>query len=197
MIDFKKEHQEYIINIKRKKNKIIITRILILIIFFLLWEIAGNLKWIDPFLTSTPSRMWKSLVQVYNEGTLFTHIWVTCFETILGFILGTILGTLVAILLWWSDFLCKVLDPYLVVLNALPKVALAPIIIFWVGNGKKAIIIVALLISIVVTIISVLNGFNEVDEDKNKTFENLWCIKMANINSSYNSSFYTNFNICS
>lgn len=168
MIDFKKEHQEYIINIKRKKNKIIITRILILIIFFLLWEIAGNLKWIDPFLTSTPSRMWKSLVQVYNEGTLFTHIWVTCFETILGFILGTILGTLVAILLWWSDFLCKVLDPYLVVLNALPKVALAPIIIFWVGNGKKAIIIVALLISIVVTIISVLNGFNEVDEDKIK-----------------------------
>lgn len=168
MVDFQKEHDIYIKSIETKKRKIIITRILILIAFFLLWEIAGDLKWIDPFLTSTPSRMWKSLVKIYKEGTLFLHIGITCYETILGFILGTVLGTLIAILLWWSDFLCKVLDPYLVVLNALPKVALAPIIIFWVGNGKKAIILVALLISIVVTTIGVLNGFNEVDEDKIK-----------------------------
>ncbi|PRR76897.1 putative aliphatic sulfonates transport permease protein SsuC [Clostridium liquoris] len=168
MVDFQKEHDIYIKSIETKKRKIIITRILILILFFLLWEIAGDLKWIDPFLTSTPSRMWKSLVKIYNEGTLFRHIGITCFETIVGFILGTVLGALVAVLLWWSDFLCKVLDPYLVVLNALPKVALAPIIIFWVGNGQKAIIIVALLISVVVTTISVLNGFNEVDEDKIK-----------------------------
>ncbi len=74
--------------------------------------------------------MWKSLVKIYSEGTLFKHIWITCYETILGFIYGTLLGTFIAILLWWSDFACKVLDPYIVVLNALPKVALAPIIIF-------------------------------------------------------------------
>jgi len=168
MIDFNQERKNYIENVKKTKLKITLTRLFILISFFALWEIAGQLKWIDPFLTSTPSRMWKSLLKIYSEGTLFKHILVTCFETTIGFLLGTILGTLVAILLWWSDFWCKVLDPYLVVLNALPKVALAPIIIFWVGNGMKAIIMVALLISIVVTIIGVLNGFKEVDEDKIK-----------------------------
>ncbi|MBU3090981.1 ABC transporter permease [Clostridium sp. CM028] len=162
------EQKNYIKNVKREKYTIIFTRIIILIVFFSLWEIAGRLKWIDSFLTSTPSKMYNSFIQIYNEGTLLTHISVTCFETITGFLLGTILGALIAVLLWWSDFVSKVLDPYLIVLNALPKVALAPIIIFWVGNGVKAIIVIALLISIVVTIISILSGFREVDEDKIK-----------------------------
>lgn len=181
-MDFKKEHELFISNIKKTKNKITLTRFLILIVFFVLWEVAGDLKWIDPFLTSTPSRMWKSLVKIYSEGTLFHHIWITCFETIVGFILGTVLGTLVAILLWWSDFLCKVLDPYIVVLNALPKVALAPIIIFWAGNGKTSIIIIALLISVVVTTIGVLNGFNEVDKDKIKLLKTFGASKIQILN---------------
>lgn len=172
------EHKNYIKNIKREKYTIIFTRILILIIFFSLWEIAGRLKWIDPFLTSTPSKMYKSFLQIYAEGTLFSHIFVTCFETIIGFLLGTILGAFIAILLWWSDFISKVLDPYLIVLNALPKVALAPIIIFWVGNGIKAIIVIALLISIVVTIISILNGFKEVDKDKIKLLKTFGASKL-------------------
>lgn len=163
-----KEHTEYIKSIKKRNTEVLILRVIILASIFILWEIAGDLKWIDPFLTSTPSRMVKSLIKIYNEGTLFTHIWITCWETILGFSLGTLLGTLVAVLLWWSEFVSRVLDPYLVVLNALPKVALGPIIIFWVGNGVKAIILMALLISIVVTIISVLSGFNGVDQDKVK-----------------------------
>ncbi|AWZ49190.1 ABC transporter permease [Hathewaya limosa] len=162
------EHQKYLLGVKKDHRKVAFTRIMILIVLFGLWEIAGDLKWIDPFLISTPSRMVKSLIKIYNEGTLFRHILVTCGETIIGFLLGTILGTLIAILLWWSDFLCRVLDPYLVVLNALPKIALAPIIIFWVGNGISAIVVIALLISIVVTIISVLSGFKEVDKDKIK-----------------------------
>ncbi|MBU5485422.1 ABC transporter permease [Clostridium sp. MSJ-11] len=178
MIDFRKEHENFVSGVKRRNISITLVRILLLISFFLLWEISGRLNWIDPFLTSTPSRMWKSFIKIYNEGTLFVHIWVTCFETILGFLLGTLLGTLAAILLWWSDFLSKVLDPYLVVLNALPKIALAPIIIFWVGNGIKAIILVALLISIVVTIISVLNGFKEVDEDKIKLLKTFGASKL-------------------
>lgn len=168
MVNPSYEHEQYIKNVKRKKRNIVITRIIILIAIFALWEIAGDLNWIDPFLTSTPSRMWKCLVKIYSEGTLFRHILITCYETILGFLLGTILGTIIAVLLWCSDFASKVMDPYLVVLNALPKVALAPIIIFWVGNGLPAIILIALLISIVTTIISVLNGFKEVDEDKIK-----------------------------
>jgi len=122
--------------------------------------------------------MYESFMQIYTEGTLITHIFITCFETIIGFVLGTILGTFIAILLWWSDFVSKVLDPYLIVLNALPKVALAPIIIFWVGNGIKAIIVIALLISIVVTVISVLNGFKEVDEDKIKLLKTFGASKL-------------------
>lgn len=168
MLQQSDEHRKYLQNVKINKRKIIITQIIILIVFFAWWEISGDIGLVDPFLTSTPSRMIKSLMKIYNEGTLFRHILITCGETILGFLLGTILGTIIAVLLWWSDFISKVLDPYLVVLNALPKVALAPIIIFWVGNGIGAIIIIALLISIVVTIIGVLNGFKSVDEDKIK-----------------------------
>ena len=166
IINMEKEHEVYLKKAKRNKWKIGIIRIAILVIFIALWEVAAKLKLIDPFLTSSPSRIVKSLISFVNGGTLFRHIWVTCYETIIGFMLGTILGVIIAIILWASKTASKVLDPYLVVLNALPKVALAPIIIFWVGNGTPAIITIALLISIVTTIISVLTGFNEVDEGK-------------------------------
>jgi NitT/TauT family transport system permease protein len=178
MINESLEHKQYLKELKRTNTKIIITRLVILVAFFVLWEVAGYFKWIDPFLTSTPSRMWKSLVKIYNEGSLFIHILVTVYETILGFFLSTILGAIIAILLWWSDFANKVLDPYIVVLNALPKVALAPIIIFWMGNGMKAIVLVAILISIVVTVISVLNGFKEVSEDKIKLLKTFGATKL-------------------
>lgn len=169
-----KEHELYVKKVKRDKLKVTLFRILILLGFIVVWELAADMKWIDPFLTSSPSRMFKSFLSFYEDGTILRHIWVTCYETILGFSLGTILGTIIAIALWWFPFTAKVLDPYLVVLNALPKVALAPIIIFWVGNGTSAIIVIALLISIVITIISVFTGFQEVDREKillMKTFQ--------------------------
>ncbi|NLZ47705.1 MAG: ABC transporter permease [Clostridiales bacterium] len=172
------EHKQYLKKIKSYNRKVVFTQIAILALFFVLWEVLADFKILDPFLTSSPSRIIKSLVEIYNEGTLFKHIWITCYETVLGFILGTILGTVIAIILWWSDFISKVLEPYLVVLNALPKVALAPIIIFWVGNGMKAIVIIALLISIVVTIITVLSGFQEVDKDKVKLLKTFGASKV-------------------
>ena len=168
------EHELYIKKLKKEKLKITFFRIFILITFICLWETLADLKIIDPFLTSSPSRMLSSLIDFIKEGTIWTHIWVTSYETILGFVLGTVIGTIFAIILWWYPSTSKILDPYLVVLNALPKVALAPIIIFWVGNGTTAIIVIALLISLVTTIISVLTGFNEVDKDKlllMKTFQ--------------------------
>ena len=168
-----KEHERYLKKVKKNQLNIAITRIVILIAFILLWEIAADNKWIDPFLTSSPSRIVNSLITFVKKGNLVRHIIVTCYETILGFTLGTILGTIIAIFLWISPFMSKVLDPYLVVLNALPKVALAPIVIFWVGNGTKAIIVIALLISIVTTIITVLTGFNEVDKGKLKLMKTL------------------------
>lgn len=178
MSNISKEHKEYLNGVKRRKRYIIITRLLILFIFFVLWEILGDYKIIDPFLTSTPSRMLKSFIKIYNEGSLVRHITITCYETIIGFTLGTFMGTLIAVILWWSDFLCKVLDPYIVVLNALPKVALGPIIIFWAGNGMKAIIIMALLISVISTIISMLGGFREVEEDKIKLLKTFGASKL-------------------
>ncbi len=182
MINESLEHKKYLKEVKSKNRKIVITRLIILIAFFVLWEAAGYFKWVDPFLTSTPSRMWKSLIKIYGEGTLFKHILITCFETVLGFLLSTALGALIAILLWWSDFANRVLDPYIVVLNALPKVALAPIIIFWVGNGMRAIVLVTILISIVATIIGVLNGFKEVNEDKIKLLKTFGASKLQVLN---------------
>jgi NitT/TauT family transport system permease protein len=161
-----KEHELYLKNLKRDKIKITIYRISILVVLIALWEILADLKIIDPFLTSSPSRIVKSIISFTKEGTIINHILVTCYETIVGFVLGTIVGTIMAIILWSFPTVSKVLDPYLVVLNALPKVALAPIVIFWVGNGMSAIIVITLLISIVTTIISVLTGFNEVDSGK-------------------------------
>lgn len=160
------EHELYLKKVKKTKREILISRILILVIFIALWQIAANFKWIDPFLTSSPSRVVTSFISLYEDGSLFKHIGVTCYETILGFSLGEIFGVLIAVMLWSCPRVSKILDPYLVVLNALPKVALAPIIIFWIGNGMSAIIVIALLISVVTTIISVLTGFNEIDKEK-------------------------------
>lgn len=169
-----KGHEEYIKSVKKNKIKLTVFRIAILVIFIGLWEVAARVGWIDPFLTSSPTRIVKCFIKFAQEGTILNHIWVTCYETIIGFTLGTVLGTIIAIILWACPFTAKVLDPYLVVLNALPKIALAPIVIFWVGNGTTAIIVITLLISIVTTIISVLTGFNEVDSGKlllMKTFQ--------------------------
>lgn len=167
------EHINYIKKIKRRNQLIIFTRIIILVLFILQWEITARLKIVDPFLVSQPSKIINVMFKLLNEGQLLRHIYITCLETIIGFVVGTLIGTLIAIILWWSDFLNKVLEPYLVVLNALPKIALGPILIFWIGNGQPAIIIIALTISLIVTILSVLAGFNEVDEDKIKLVKTL------------------------
>lgn len=176
-----KEHLEYIKKVKKDTIKVALFRVGLLILFISLWEILADLKVLDSFLTSSPSRIVNSLTDFIKEGTLLKHILITCYETILGFTLGTILGALIAIILWAFPFVSRVLEPYLVVLNALPKVALAPIIIFWVGNGITAIITIALLISIVTTIITVLTGFNEVDKGKLKLMETLKASKFQTL----------------
>lgn len=166
MNNITEEHELYLKKLERTKRQIVLSRILILVVFIALWQVAAVFKWIDPFLTSSPTRVIGSFIGLYEDGSLFKHIGITCYETILGFSLGTILGVFIAIILWWCPRVSKILDPYLVVLNALPKVALAPIIIFWIGNGMPAIIVIALLISVITTIISVLTGFNEIDKEK-------------------------------
>jgi len=153
---------------KRRRRHVMITSakvgILLFIIFF--WEFAARASLIDPFITSSPSRVMDTLVGLSLSGELWRHLAATVMEAAAGFILGTVFGTLVAIALWCSDFLCQVLEPYLVILNALPKIALGPVFIVWLGAGKTAIIVITLSVSIVVAILEVLGGFLSTDKEK-------------------------------
>lgn len=162
-----KERKEYLRKLKRDKFLIRFTQVMILVTFIIAWELLANFGIIDSFIASKPSKIAQTFISMLSEG-LMMHIGITCLETLIGFFLGTVIGTLIATLLWWSPFLSKVLSPYLVVLNSLPKVALGPIIIVWVGAGMPAIITMALAISLVVTILEMLNGFNSTDEEQIK-----------------------------
>lgn len=117
------ERKKYLKKQKTKKIMILFIQILILVIFLSLWETLANKGIIDSFITSQPSRIIKTFLNLFSND-LSKHILVTTYETVIGFLIGTILGVLIAIILWWSDFLSKVFEPYLVVLNSLPKVAL-------------------------------------------------------------------------
>lgn len=166
--EMSKEHKDFLDRLNRKRIYVRVTQIAILIAFFLLWEIAANAGLIDPFITSQPSRMLQTTINLHRDRSLYIHIGYTLMETIVGFVVGTVIGILLAIMLWWSEFLARVLEPYLVVINSLPKIALGPIILVWIGAGPQAIIAMALIISLVVTTIGVHNGFKEVDPDKIK-----------------------------
>ena len=141
------------------------TQILILLFIIILWEYLSSKNIINAFIYSSPSRVIKTIIDLYKTNNLFNHIWVTIYETIISFSLATIIGTFIAIMLWYSKFLYKVMDPYLTVLNSLPKVALGPIIIILCGANIKSIIIMALLISLIITIANVYAGF--ISTDKN------------------------------
>ena len=161
------ERKKYLKKNKITKVSILLTQITIVILFIALWEILADKGIIDSFITSKPSRMLKTFMNLSQNG-LLEHLGVTCYETIVGFSLGAILGVIIAIILWWSKFLSKVAEPFLVVLNSLPKIALGPVIIIWVGAGTPAIIVMALAISLIVTILEILNGFLNTEEEKIK-----------------------------
>ena len=158
------ERKRYLKKLRLNKLYIRITQILILVMFIVLWEVLANVGVIDSFITSKPSKIVATFINMLSNG-LLEHIGITCLETLIGFLLGTTIGTLIASILWWSPFLSKVASPYLIVLNSLPKVALGPIIIVWVGAGMPAIITMALAISLIVTILEMLNGFMSTDEN--------------------------------
>lgn len=164
--NFSKEHQKFIKREKTKTFFIHLSRILLLIFIIGLWELSANKNWIDPFITSSPSRVIKQIVELYESGTLFMHITTTLNETILAFLFSTVIGLAVAVVLYLITPLRRVLEPYLIVLNSLPKIALGPLIIIWVGVGTKAIVAMGILICVVITIINLLNGYLEVSNEK-------------------------------
>jgi NitT/TauT family transport system permease protein len=161
-----KEHEEYLKSIKKERNFIRITQILIFVFGIIFWETAAQKNIIDTFLTSSPGAILELIVKFINDGSLFRHLFISTMETIGGFFAGTLGGLLIAILLWWFRRLALILDPYIVILNSLPKTALAPIIILWVGMGYSGIIATAASISIVVTTMTLYTGFNGVERDK-------------------------------
>jgi NitT/TauT family transport system permease protein len=164
-------HQKYIDSLKREKRWVRFYQIVIFVLFFSLWEVASQRNWIDPLLFSSPTKIWNLLVDKIQDGTLIANIGITLTETVFGFILGTFLGTLLAAILWWSPFLSKVLDPYLVILNSMPKVALGPILIVALGPGFSSIIAMGAIISIIITTIVVYTAFKEVDPNYLKVLQ--------------------------
>ncbi|MED1203105.1 ABC transporter permease [Heyndrickxia acidicola] len=156
-------HKQFILGIKKEKRLVRFYQLLILVVFMGLWETASRLGWIDPLIFSSPSRIWSLLITKLADGTLYMNLFITVFETIMGFVLGTLLGTILAAILWWSPFLSKVLDPYLVIFNAMPKVALGPVLIVLMGPGFSSIISMGIIISVIVTTIVIYTAFRDVD----------------------------------
>lgn len=158
------ERQAYLHARRRRRISITTCQLAVVLLFLLLWEVLARTGFIDSFIMSQPSRILNTLIHLQSNDLLM-HIAVTCIETITGFLLGVLLGNIIAFLLWWSDFLSRVAEPYLVVLGALPKIALGPVIIIWVGAGMQAIIVMALAISLIVTIMEMVTGFHNTDRE--------------------------------
>lgn len=163
---FSKEHLLFVKKKKKETALVWILRFGILAFFLALWELLAQTNVIDSFISSSPSRIYKTTIELFSKNNLLHHIGVTLYETTIGFILAVVLGYLIALILWWSEKTRRVLEPYIVVLNSLPKIALGPIIIVWCGSGSKAIIFMAVLIGIIVAIITMLNGFLATDNNK-------------------------------
>ncbi len=158
------EHKKYLKRLRLQKIKVIACQILILALFILIWQLLSDYKVINTFLCSSPKKVVQTIVNLYKSNDLLIHIWITLKEILIGFLLGSLIGIVFAALLWLSPFLSKVLDPYLTILNSLPKVALGPIVIIWAGANQNSIILMALLISTISTIISVYVGFKHTNK---------------------------------
>ena len=165
-LDYSREHLAYLKKQKKKRIIITVSRWLILVVLIGLWELCAGIKLIDPFITSSPSRVLKTIGDLYSNGTLFRHVGITLMETLAGFAIAVILGYAIAVLLWLSDSARKIIEPYIVVLNSLPKIALGPLIIIWIGTGYSAIIFMTVIVSIIVCIMNTLAGFVAVDKTK-------------------------------
>lgn len=166
-------HDEYVRSIKRNHIKIRVLQLLILIAFLVLWEVAAHYNWINAFIFCSPSKLYETFISMMQDGSLLHHIGITLYETLVGFFIVIIGSLLVAILFWWNETLSKVLEPYLVMLNALPKSALAPVLIVWLGANKTTIIVCACSVAIFGSILNIYTGFTNVDNDKIKLITTL------------------------
>ena len=163
MSTYSLEHKQFLKKKKRNKWIVRVSQLSIIIIFLLLWEMGTRLGYINTFLSSSPSKVFQTFISLLQDNNLWNHVWVTVYETLVSFTLASGIGFLVASILWWNKNIAKIADPYLTVLNSLPKVALGPLIIIWVGANTNSIIFMALLISTFITIINIYQGFISTD----------------------------------
>ena len=157
---------EYLKRRKRDAIVVVFFRIFILLFFLAAWEILARTGIIDAFMFSSPSRVLLTLRALGESGELGTHVLTTLYETLVGFLIATLVGSLTSVVLWWSENVRKILEPYVVVLNALPKIALGPVIIIAFGAGTGSIIFMTFLVTVIVTVINMLNGFLQTDGGK-------------------------------
>lgn len=164
---------EYVRAVKQKQIRVRVLQLLILISFLLLWEFAANKNLINAFIFCSPSKLYETFIIMLRDGSLIHHIGVTLYETLLGFLIVIFGSLFVAILFWWNETLSKVLEPYLVMLNALPKSALAPVLIVWLGANQRTIIVCACSVAIFGSILNIYTGFTNVNSDKLKLITTL------------------------
>ena len=172
------EHRVYLSKLKRDKVIVTVLRVSILFILLLIWEVLARYNLINSFLSSSPVLVLKTTVNLIKENDLIIHIWYTLYETIISFSIASVLGLLIASLFWANKRVARVFDPYLTVLNSLPKVSLGPLLIIWVGANVRSIIVMAILISVFTTIINMYNAFNQTDKSKVLLLKSLNASKM-------------------
>ena len=164
--NYSPQHLLYLRGVQKKNVFVNVVRVAVLLILLVFWELSATLGWVNPFITSSPSRICKTIADMQKNGSLMLHVGTTLWETLTGFAIAVLLGYTIALLLWWSEAFRRVAEPYLVVLNALPKIALGPLIIIWCGTGSEAIVFMTVLIGLIVAIMNMLSGFMATDENK-------------------------------
>lgn len=167
------KQREFLLFHIHRKRKIRFFQISIFLVFLALWEFATRIGLMDPFVFSSPSRMITCFADLSADGSIYYHIGVTLLETFLSFFLIMFFGILIAVLLWWNETVAKICEPYLVVLNSLPKTALAPVFIVWLGNNMKTIIVAAVSVAVFGSIITLYTAFCSVEEEKVKLIRTL------------------------
>ncbi len=183
-------HKNYLHSLTVERRWVRFYQAVIFLVFFSSWELSSQKQWIDPLIFSSPSKIWHLFLEKIQDGSLLANLGVTLTETVIGFILGTLLGTVLAAILWWSPMISKILDPYLVVLNAMPKVALGPVLIVALSPGYPSIIAMGAIISIIITTIVVYTSFKEVDSNYLKVLQTfgatrIQCFKEAILPASF------------
>jgi len=171
--EVKRLHQNYLRQVTRERYLVMVTQIALLVLFIGLWEWLARIRAINVLIFSSPSKIWQLFWEQLTNGSLLPHIGMTVMETVIGFLLGTLIGTVLAAMIWWSPFLSRVLEPYLVVANSMPKVALGPLLIVGLGPGFFSIVAMGCAISVIITTIVIYTSFREVNQNYVKVVRTL------------------------